>query len=970
MQGLGKFILLVTAIWLFSGAIWQKGAQAVSAPVVESLGQIKEGLRLPTDLAVDAEGNLYVADARAAQVVKFSKYLRKIAVFDTVPVAGTGIAVSPSGERIYVSTGSGVAILEGSEGLVQGYLGGTPDVFQRAYDLAYYEDPTGNDSIFVADSGTLTIKVYDAQGAFQYQFGGPGTDPGQFGMIAGIGIDAVADELYVSDPHAVGSTIKPKMHVFDLGGTFLRAIPAANGFGSGTIAFFGGIAFDENGRGYFFDAFSNNCRVLDLPNLYLTKWGSAGYEPGQLVSPSNSVYDSATGRLFVVCEGGRIEVFGIDGAENPIYVNHRPSVPMPLSPVGGSEVESQSPELVFANAEDADGDLLRYAVQVLRDNEVISELTGIAEGVDETRVTIPGPLVENATYAWRVQASDADVSSGWSSEEIFTVNAIEEAPGVPVLSAPLSGEKLDGAGQLEWQAATDPDPGDRVDYVLEISTDSEFSEAFEEGVGQVTEAVLENLANYAALESGQDYFWRISAVDNHDSTSAPSERGAFRYLTSVLSVTSNVPDANVYLDGNHAFPGRFVGTTPLEMAGLSPGVHAIVVERPGFEPFVSQVSMTEGYSNSVEAVMTPALESADYRVRPLLTGGDQLAGDAIPFVVDWDEDGLTDLLVGDASGRLALYLGVDRGHSGMFSLAAGVDLDLPLIPGAAPFVADWNNDGRKDLLVGGEDGSVQLFLNVGTQEAPVFDGGRLMAADGTPISVSRRAAPAVADIDGDGRKDLLVGSGIGHLAWFRNLGSDEIPLLTTGGPLITLSGPVVPCLVDWEADGDRDIIASFANTLLLYERQDDGTYVWNDRAEFPDLGSKKKGKGSTGFRTSDQKRKSVLGESLHIFALDVDGQGGKDLIIGNAAGEVLLASAAGSGLRASAIRGLLDKIEALRVEMADLAPEHVGVLTEIATALEGRDLESAAGLSVTLAGELEQGTELAKHFDELIGLLR
>lgn len=47
--------------------------------------------------------------------------------------------------------------------------------------------------------------------------------------------------------------------------------------------------------------------------------------------------------------------------------------------------------------------------------------------------------------------------------------------------------------------------------------------------------------------------------------------------------------------------------------------------------------------------------------------------------------------------------------------------------------ADWNNDGKKDLLVGEADGYVWLFVNTGTDNDPVFNGGVKLYSGGLPI---------------------------------------------------------------------------------------------------------------------------------------------------------------------------------------------------------------------------------------------
>ncbi len=55
---------------------------------------------------------------------------------------------------------------------------------------------------------------------------------------------------------------------------------------------------------------------------------------------------------------------------------------------------------------------------------------------------------------------------------------------------------------------------------------------------------------------------------------------------------------------------------------------------------------------------------------------------------------------------------------------------------ACPEVLDWNNDGKKDLLVGTFDnGKVMLFLNRGTDAAPCFDQGAVLQAGGEDIRV-------------------------------------------------------------------------------------------------------------------------------------------------------------------------------------------------------------------------------------------
>jgi hypothetical protein len=64
--------------------------------------------------------------------------------------------------------------------------------------------------------------------------------------------------------------------------------------------------------------------------------------------------------------------------------------------------------------------------------------------------------------------------------------------------------------------------------------------------------------------------------------------------------------------------------------------------------------------------------------------------------------------------------------------------DKPLCVGhtASPEVLDWNNDGRKDLLVGTySEGKIFLFLNQGSDAAPVLGKGVALQAGGKDIKV-------------------------------------------------------------------------------------------------------------------------------------------------------------------------------------------------------------------------------------------
>jgi hypothetical protein len=73
-------------------------------------------------------------------------------------------------------------------------------------------------------------------------------------------------------------------------------------------------------------------------------------------------------------------------------------------------------------------------------------------------------------------------------------------------------------------------------------------------------------------------------------------------------------------------------------------------------------------------------------------------------------------------------------QSAVFIQAGGVNIDVGYY--ASPCVYDWNGDGLKDLILGEfNNGNIRLYLNSGTNQAPVFTTYSLMAADGITITL-------------------------------------------------------------------------------------------------------------------------------------------------------------------------------------------------------------------------------------------
>ena len=295
------------------------GQAACPYSSVAVIGQRAEGvLRFPEAVAVDGEGNVYVADQLSYVVQKFSAagaFLGEWGSYGggpgqfgpigalAVDAAGNVYVVDSSHDRVEKFAPSGAFIT------AWGHRGSGLGEFHFGSSQNPTQPPGGGiavagSHVFVADTLNNRIERFNLEGGEAMQWGSRGGAPGQFADPRGVA--ASESEVVVADDD------NHRIQKFSPEGAW-EGEAGEPGRGPGQFNFPYGVALDAAGDVFVAD--NINARVVKLsPSLaFLGAWGGPGSKPGQLAFPRGIAADPAGDTYVTDTANGRIEVFDPDG---------------------------------------------------------------------------------------------------------------------------------------------------------------------------------------------------------------------------------------------------------------------------------------------------------------------------------------------------------------------------------------------------------------------------------------------------------------------------------------------------------------------------------------------------------------------------------------------------------------------------------------------------------------------------------
>ena len=284
-------------------------------------------------------------------------------------------------------------------------------------------------------------------------------------------------------------------------------------------------------------------------------------------------------------------------------------------------------------------------------------------------------------------------------------------------------------------------------------------------------------------------------------------------LSGSVSIVAEPSDASLYLAPAAGAQGSYIGSGTVTVP-LILGTYWFRAEAPGYRPSLFTGTVTADETCSLTVSLRPLIPQAFSIPETLSFSGNttpEITG-SITFT-DFDGDGIQDLSVAGGNS-FTVYTGSDSSQ-GLAYRTPAINVTLPsdLDSIVAHTYTDWDNDGRYECLLSLAGGTLLIGSIINEEFIP---GEEIISSSDETLF------PAVTDIDGDKRKDLVVIARGENTRLYFNTGSDSAPAFDSPVTVSDDAGDAIsdlastPLIWDINGDGGNNLIIQTGHALRLY----------------------------------------------------------------------------------------------------------------------------------------------------------